>query len=128
MKASEALDKAADILLRDGWHQGHFFKYKPGSVSPMTDPENKTAPCCQDGAIARAIWGYAFVSHLALGREETVAEANLARSAQGFMSKYVYAHHGQTSPIHWNDQVGRKKKEVVAALRGAAELARAEGK
>lgn len=128
MKASEALDKAADILLRDGWYQGQFFRYLRGDSNPMIAPENKTAPCCQDGAINRAVYGLAFPSMQALGREETVAEAKLVKAAATYMGKYVYAHHGQTSAIHWNDQAGRKKKEVVAALRGAAELARAEGK
>lgn len=131
MKPSEILDKAADILDRDGWMQGAYFKEPP--LLPLGTPEaemraesvkaNREAPCCQAGAICRAATGYAWARNLgaAIGGLALVAQAD------DYMSRYVLREFGWPSTIVWNDREGRSKLEVQAALRGAAADARADG-
>lgn len=131
MKASEVLDSAANILLRDGWNQGAFY------VTPKYDPEveysvneaydNKaarTAPCCQDGATARAAYGTSWPMDTCNYADDLV-EAR--RKATAFMNAYVKGVHGFASAIEWNDLPTTTKEDVVAALRGAADNAREAG-
>lgn len=125
MKPSEILDSAANILLRDGWWQGSFYK---NAENPDDDPEaNKSAPCCQDGAIRRALFGLAYQPYRFIAEEEPLFLAQ--RRADYFMTQSVKAldplH--EPNPILWNDTPGRTREEVVEAFRGAAELAREAG-
>lgn len=122
LKPSEVLDNAANIILRDGWHASDYYK-APLDCTPEEDRElAKTAPCCQAGAIVRATTGSAWSAG------PTPPEvAALQAGADEYMRKYILRVHGVRRPIAWNDQAGRTKEEVVAALRGAAEDARRAG-
>lgn len=84
MKPSETLESAANIILRDGWWQGSYFKIPPVTV---------------DTAAQAAKW----------------------------MRRYTEVNFEERSPIAWNDAPERTKEDVVAALRGAAEMAREAG-
>lgn len=140
MKPSEILDNAANILLRDGWHQGMYYEevnYTGGTAEDYqaaSKAANQTAPCCQAGAITRAAFGYAWVgfpkpNELATLHDRRERDAAVAK-ANGYMRDLVFSlGEGEeyTSTVAWNDAPGRTKDEVVAALRAAAERARAAG-
>jgi hypothetical protein len=96
---ADLLDKAADIIERDGWCQGKY----------ASDPE--TGPCCALGAIRRAATGTAFPACDDDWDAITNAGRALARLT-GFVPG-------------WNDTQGRQAVEVTAALHAAAEKARA---
>lgn len=121
MKASDVLDKAADIIIRDGWCQGEYYKSSM-SMDDEVDALVKHAPCCQAGAIYRAIWGKAWAATHIVG----IPEAD--RVTLDEASHYMKVHLRVDSPIAWNDAEGRTAGEVIAALRAAAELARRDGK
>lgn len=126
MLPSEILDRAADIIVRDGWIQGSY--YRPAEYDYEFDDEvNRqrdikaaaTAPCCQAGAIARAAHGVAW--------QPTPFPALTLIEARVKAEGYMQLHLGVTSAICWNDEAGRTAEEVVEALRCAAALARREG-
>jgi hypothetical protein len=96
---ADLLDGAADILERDGWCQGVY----------ASDPVD--GPCCALGAIRRAATGTAFPAWNDDWDAITHAGRALA-SMTGFVPT-------------WNDTHGRQAAEVTAALRAAAEKARA---
>lgn len=129
MKASEVLESAANIILRDGWNQNAYFlnpdisTLTPDQCGAAVDEANQSAPCCQEGAICRAGTGWAFYG----GKATTYDQRLAVRRATSWMERYVYANYQQRSPIAWNDLPSTTKEEVVAALRGAAEMARAAG-
>lgn len=131
MKASEVLESAANIILRDGWNQNAYFLNPDIDASALTpvqcnaavDEANRSAPCCQEGAISRAVTGWAWYG----GRETTFDQRHATRKATSWMERYVLANHSCRSPIAWNDLPTTTKDDVVAALRGAAEMARAAG-
>ncbi len=119
MKPSEILDSAANIILRDGWHQGDFYKIpNPYTNAEEEEEANRTGPCCQDGALQRAVWGRAWHS----GRH-CKPEFPAYWEAREYMDRHL----GQ-DPIYWNDHLASTREEVVEALRSAAELARSEGR
>lgn len=122
MKPSEVLDSAANIILRDGWYQGNFYEPPPAvdGLAAADDEANRSAPCCQDGALQRAIWGVAYVGgHWWI---DPTPQAQAYKQARAYMEQVV----GDNS-IDWNDHPDRTKEEVVAALRQAAENARGDG-
>lgn len=130
MKPSEILDKAADIIVRDGWWQGAYYK-EPSTDLPAgeiwrwaDDEARRTAPCCQAGAISRAAFGVAWADTLA---QVDHVQGGAYSRADGYMRRYAHKTFGDTSPIAWNDEPERTAEEVVEALRGAAELAREAG-
>ncbi|WP_432112824.1 DUF6197 family protein [Streptomyces sp. S1] len=124
MKPSEILDAAANIILRDGWHQGTYFAFEPHDPREVCEEKNRTAPCCQAGAISRAAFGVAL-------REGGLKEATDARVlAFSRASHYMLWHVQQTynvTPIEWNDRPTTTKDDIVTALRGAADDARRAG-
>lgn len=130
MKASEVLDKAADIVVRDGWIQGQY--YREADLVGVGDDDGylerdaeakKSAPCCQAGAVCRALFGVAWRPY-GMGDYN----AQLARGrAEFFMQRYVKDVFGADSAIEWNDRATTTAEDVTAALRGAAELAREAG-
>jgi len=122
MKPSEILDAAANIVLRDGWHQGTYFAVEPEDPQDVQDEKNRTAPCCQAGAISRAAYGMAWVTY---PRTTDIDLQRLGAHAKAghYMGQYIRRVHGAT-PIEWNDRPERTAGEVVAALRGAADDAR----
>ena len=135
MKPSDVLESAANIILRDGWWQGSYFKIPPvtgggdlaglgftESYKASEEEANRSAPCCQDGAISRAATGWAWPN----GKAAFESCASAAQAAK-WMRRYTEANFEERSPIAWNDAHGRTKEDVVAALRGAAEMAREAG-
>ncbi|MER5966676.1 tRNA(His) guanylyltransferase Thg1 family protein [Streptomyces sp. NPDC002057] len=97
-----------------------------GSVFAYTHQaeKNRTAPCCQAGAISRAAFGVAWRdSGIATAADSQV----LAFGKAGhYMLRYVQQTSDATS-IEWNDRPERTASDVVAALRGAADDAREAG-
>ena len=125
MKPSDVLDSAANIILRDGWTQGQYYEVPDlvgASIEEATirnEEANRSGPCCQAGAISRAVSGKAWT----LGR--WVREHPEARTAHARANHYMMRQ--VSNPVRYNDTPGRTADEVVAALRGAAELARKAG-
>lgn len=124
MKPSEILDKAADIIVRDGWHQGSYFETDPNATAEEDAELAKTAPCCQDGAILRAVYGTAWPTTWQHGESDPKKEK---MAADEYMIGYVKKAYGVGSPIAWNDRSTTTKDDVVTALRGAANNAREAG-
>jgi hypothetical protein len=95
---SEVLSKAADLIEPEGaWTQGQYGAF---------DEEAHAYTClCLFGAVKEA-------------GDETDAADGVWKFLQAATSN---------KPIDWNDQPGRTQAEVVAALRQASELAKAEG-
>lgn len=131
MKISDTLSKAADILERDGWLQGAYYKepevvYAYPELDPAADEEaRRTAPCCQRGAISRAVFGSAYVVS-AYG--SPVGYGSDFYAAFRYFDEYMMYERGVEGTVAWNDAPGRTKGEVVEALRGAAGKARGEGR
>lgn len=132
-KPSEALDAAADIIFRDGWVQGMYYR-EPQYVPRQTLAESRgaaekakrTAPCCQEGAINRAIYGLAWVNSIDRRQlPDTITQ--ISDGARRYMHEHIRETFGAASPIDWNDRTGRTAEEVVQALRDAAVLARSRG-
>jgi hypothetical protein len=129
VKPSEALDSAANIILRDGWHKNGYYKEKEGwraTFDAADQDGRKDAPCCQAGAIARAIWGTAWKTPSMSPTIPDPVAVTHAR-AEMYMRRYVRRNFGVMSPIAWNDEGAANADEVVAALRGAAADAREAG-
>ncbi len=120
MKPSEILDQAANTLLRDGWYQGEYYK------DDGTSAANRSGPCCQEGAISRAAFGYAYVDYLNSVRDQSEALRKAQDDASRYMRNFV-CQDGHRSSIDFNDAPGRTREEVVNALRGAAAYARLAG-
>lgn len=122
MKPSEALDKAVEIIERDGWIQGEYYR----TPRPVQDHEEnarldeearRSAPCCQRGAVIRALTGtWKSINEISGADSETMLRAH------GYCRQLTGGH-----PIEWNDAPGRTKEEVVDMLKRAAELAREAG-
>lgn len=112
-KPSEVLSAAADLIEPEGaWTQGEFGRRADGSYTML--PSLREAVCfCAEGAIGRA----AGIRDIAeLGASEALI----------FMERFVSP--GTPWAVSgWNDAPDRTQAEVVAALRAAAELAKAEG-
>lgn len=121
MKPSEILDKAADIIIRDGWHQGAYFKVDRNDTAEEDAARAMTAPCCQEGAIMRAAFGSAWPR---MWEARTNQEK---RKASGYMNAYVQGTTGNYSAIAWNDLSTTTKDDVVYALRQSANEAREAG-
>ena len=89
---ADVLNGAADLILRDGWCQGDY-------VGPNGER-------CVEWALADAI-----------GRQGEWWTSPLYVEACVALRPFI----GMHSRAGWNDQPGRTKAEVVAALRAAAE-------
>lgn len=95
----EILNAAADLLEKPGaWTQGAL--YRDAAGEPIPNFGDREAVCyCAEGAIAAVVGRYS-------------------------LSHPAYAPLGGTGELSsWNDAPGRTQKEVVAALRQAAEKA-----
>ena len=108
MKTSEILAKAADLIEQRGWSQGWYCD-DAGSL-------------CATGAILAAA-GIEPEARESANLWATFDDAKWADADRAWrvVDDVVNAH----TPA-WNDARGRTAAEVVAALRGAAEAARAE--
>lgn len=108
LKPSEVLAKAADLIEPEGaWIQRSYARDRMGHFVDYTSPG---AACwCAEGAIFRQIPDADMSDVNAVWRFIAMAEPE--------------AH----DTPYWNDRPGRTQAEVVAALRKASELAKAEG-
>ncbi len=110
MGVADDLDKAADVITERGWCQG--------------EPQDASGQLCAIGAINIAV----------LGRASVVADgvaydgyAKLDSSQRGALVAHEMLRATiETEIVSWNDDEGRTKGEVVAALRAAAKKARGE--
>ncbi|MFF8831335.1 hypothetical protein [Streptomyces sp. NPDC015131] len=102
MTPEEILNTAADIILRDGWHQGD-----------TDDGDTKHGPVCLMGAIDRAVTGNSRGGVAAISRNGPVPEVNEA--VQRVINTIARWDIGE-----WNDHSGRTVEDVLLALKKAA--------
>lgn len=111
VRVSEVLDRAAGLAAReDGWCQHRFGPMDDGRAYRGLPNPNAN---CLAGCLGRA-------AHLC-GLTRTGLEFDQAHKALRSVIK-------MNSIATWNDEEGRTQAEVVAALRKAADLARAQEK
>jgi len=110
LKPSEVLAKAADLIEPEGrWTQGAFARSRPGKKNVVGTVWPRKRVCwCARGALFEVVGS----SPVAL---DVIGEDYLERAIGG-----------EVVPA-FNDEPERTQAEVVAALRKAAKLARAEG-
>lgn len=124
------MESAAKVIERDGWHQRSYYKIDDPLRAGGSPAENRSAPCCQAGAISRATWGVAWLERGAGFRTPEEQQRWTAMyAAEGYTIKVVSTMTAGRvkSPIAWNDEADRTKEDVVAMLRTAAEKAREAG-
>jgi len=103
------LDKAADVIERNGWYQGSYFNEVAGRAPA-------DCPVCTYGAIHIAAFGEP--TPVLETEESAMGEANRAVNV---LRKYL----GITSVgAVWNDASDRTAEQVITALRGAAQAER----
>jgi hypothetical protein len=126
LKPSEILDKAAKIIIYDGWHREGYYKEPEGGEAADDEEANRSAPCCQAGAISRAAFGVAWLAHHGFVPPELVAAHDMATK---FVAAEVMARTDgrHRLAVSWNDEEGRMKIDIIVMLRSAAERARAAG-
>lgn len=130
MKTSEILDKAADVIERNGWHQGDWMHARPGR-------QDDECPVCEGGALNLAVTGSPCID-----ADDDDAPADLLTAYE------VMAHRAKPSleigpedytvgelleafvevVASWNDAKGRTAEEVVRELRAAAASEREAGR
>ncbi len=121
MTPAEILDKAADVIVERGWHQG-------GYMSLGANPN--TCQVCVLGAM-----------NVAVGNNPDDADVNIAEAAEAFAGylglvirrdEFDDDDDPDTDPIaeavgnNWNDFVATSAEQVVAALRACAANLRTE--
>lgn len=114
----DVLREAAEILQRDGWHQGSFYK-EPLSGGVNADLEaSREAPVCSLGAINRAVYGYAYDGKSHVGYQALdAAKSNLTYWAEKLLMAQIDGH-----PVpHWNDAPERTVEDVILTFKRAAE-------
>jgi hypothetical protein len=106
---SEVLNRAADILQRDGWHQGGYAPDQTEDGIPTTG-----LPVCAIGALCAAEGAPLYWSaDLGCWAGDDMSEAGQA------LGYYL----GGIFPIHvpeWNDSPNRTAAEVIEVLRAVA--------
>lgn len=111
MKTSEVLDKAADVIERNGWFQGGF-------IDLSAEKPKGEEPCCVLGALSIAEHGDPMKS--GSGRVEAVLIDRLDLDVDEADEDYPLG--------YWNDEPGRTAEEVVRELRAAAASEREAGR
>ena len=111
MTISAILNKAADLIERNGWCRGSF-SARPIGIGMFRkirfDEADETCAFCADGAIRFA------AGH----NDHNAAEADSdVRAALKAFSQHVQ----YLNPASWNDMDGRTKHEVVNTLRQVAQ-------
>lgn len=107
MKTSEVLDRAADLLERDGWCQGAL--------------HDSAGRMCAVGALRRAIVVQVDLDPSTLGQVDEVEEAARRRlMAVADPRGWV----GAGGVPDWNDREGRTFQDVLDTFRKAAKNAR----
>lgn len=104
MKVSETLNKAADLIQRDGWTQGDEGWFR-----------KQGQPLCLEGAIQAALGIRPYDTD---DDDELEAWFGPCPSKQAVRD---YLEH-ERALYRWNDQQGRTQEEVVAVLRAAAAI------
>lgn len=100
-ETADILDRAADVIERNGWYQDFYFDL--GTDLPPTE-----CPVCLLGAIS-----------IAMGNRSPKTEV-FGSPAEIAMERYL----GVVAVADWNDDANRTVAEVLAALRGAAQAER----
>ncbi|MEU3052228.1 DUF6197 family protein [Streptomyces griseus] len=118
MTPEEILLKAADVIQRDGWHQGALFEGSNKAPTPQRDVAAREAPVCALGAISRATWG----SCSSTGREYLASVVAAEADATCLLLKQVEASTAGRYPSipMWNDAPERSAEDVILALKRAA--------
>ncbi len=118
LRPSDVLDHAANLIDEWGWARSHFV----GSKGAM----------CHLGAINAAA---GFHVHEQNGDgtwdfrvRDVAGEGRLAYEAQAYDRRVTADPAGYQTITGWNDTACKSKREAVAKLREAAELARSEGR
>lgn len=114
MKTSEILDKAADVIERNGWYQGGFVQVERGRAPAES-------PCCVMGAINIAE-GDDPLSSIISAAMEALAE-HLGVDLDAWDPDCEDYPLGQ-----WNDKVAESAGEAIGALRAAAASEREDGR
>jgi hypothetical protein len=111
MKTSEVLNRAADVIQRDGWYQGG---YSPDADKAMTTLVGR--PVCALGAIHVA------ADEWLLWFEDLQCWAGGRTPVTDVVAKILARHidHPDLFIPAWNDHEGRTAAEVIEALRAAA--------
>ncbi|PRH79362.1 hypothetical protein C6N75_09770 [Streptomyces solincola] len=122
MTPKDILLKAAEIIQRDGWHQGSLFKVPEFTTVrrlsgrlAATHAAGRTAPVCAMGALCRATFGTAYADDIHVwppALMDTYRDAVLA------LEREVSA--PGNSVAHWNDQRERTAEDVILAFKRAA--------
>lgn len=107
-EGDKILSDAIEILERDGWHQGGY--YKGDDIALVDDEAVRTAPVCAMGAINRAAFGEA--------NEENQENARW-HEASTRLSNVVESMTGHRVVPRWNDEKGRTKEDVLLAFKKA---------
>lgn len=111
IKTADVLDRAANIIERNGWYQGSYFdRYAlDGERSP------NDCPVCTLGAL-----------NVALGALNPSHDVDLNGPAEMALRRYLNLDDsdGADSLADWNDRRCRTAEQVVAALRAAAQAER----
>jgi hypothetical protein len=140
MRPSEILDKAADIVERNGWTKGEW--YRPVEMGPDESgadggdvPENE-CPVCAGAAINLALKYLPDYQHDDDFMDENAEMAFTALAARVDhevrqdveTGRPLLAHHLLDAVTSWNDRHDRTADEVVAELRAAAASEREAGR
>jgi hypothetical protein len=114
MLTSEILDKAADVIERNGWHRGGFIQITPG-VAPAA------SPCCAMAAINIAEGDDPYVG--------LIYPAHEAMANHLALDVSEWDPHEESYPLgQWNDLVAETAEQVIAELRAAAASEREAGR
>lgn len=106
-ETAAVLDEAANVIRRNGWHQGEYFRAEEGKK-----PEN--CPVDITGAINIAL----HTGHPARG------EGRRNRLGTWEVAAIVNNHLDVVDVSEWNDEPDRTAEEVIAALESAARAER----
>lgn len=117
MKTSEILDKAADVIERNGWVQDEWYEF-----GRAEDPRD--CPVCAGGGLDVAA-GYD------PGEPDDIPALSAAVKAFAAHVDPAFdpaAQGGYGTVAGWNDEPGRTAEEVVRELRAAAASERSQGR
>jgi hypothetical protein len=107
---ADILDRAADIIERNGLHKGSFCDDGPGAKAKI--PQGWA--CCSYGAI-----------NIAANGERPWQASDGGEAAYRALVKHLGISDGHNDTVaDWSDHPDRTVAEVIAALRGAAQVER----
>lgn len=125
MKTSEILDKAADVIDRNGWIKGDWYEPEERGDAP------EDCPVCAGAAINIALEYAPDFDH----DDVDVDDGAAADAFSALLRQVVFETRGAPTPrnliqdiAYWNDEDERTEDQVLAALRAAAEAERSAGR